>query len=85
MNVRQYDLTGDTSDKLTGEIMRWDFERAYGFIRCTSDPGLRNPFLHVSALVEKDDIERLEPGARVAFDVVDSPKGPRAVAVELLP
>jgi cold shock CspA family protein len=83
--VREYDLSEPTNDdKLLGEIMRYDPDRGYGFIRCTSEPDMRNPFLHVTAMVSKDDIENLGPGMRVAFNVTDTPRGPRATDIELV-
>jgi cold shock CspA family protein len=84
--VREYDLTEAATindDRLLGDIMRWDHERGYGFVRSLSNPDLRNAFLHATALVSKDDIESLAPGVRVYFDVIDSARGPRAINVEL--
>jgi CspA family cold shock protein len=83
--VRTFDLSEPTSDdKLLGEITRYDHERGFGFVKCLDRDDLRDSFLHASAMILKSDIDDLEPGQRVTFEVMDSPRGPRAINVELV-
>ena len=52
--------------------------RGFGFIRCGRD----SYFFHGTAL-ENSNIDALQIGATVSFEVADSPKGPRAEAVRV--
>ena len=58
--------------------MKWfNGAKGYGFIRRDNSEDL---FVHHSA-IQADGDPTLEQGAKVEFDVVKGPKGPRAVSV----
>ncbi|WP_321166394.1 cold shock domain-containing protein [Serinicoccus sp. CUA-874] len=58
---------------------RYDADRGFGFI--TPDAGGADLFVHVSVL---RDVETLEPGDRVRYQVRQSDRGPQADRLELL-
>lgn len=66
----------------TGEIMRFDPDRGYGFIR--PDSGGPDLFMHVSELARNVDPQVIRPRLRVAFEEGYSEKGPKAVRVSVL-
>jgi CspA family cold shock protein len=57
-----------------GRIKKIIPDRGFGFVR--ADDG-NEVFFHRTELTEAD-FDRLEEGQAVEFEVVDSPKGPRA-------
>lgn len=61
-----------------GRVSWFDEDRGFGFIRPSSGEEV---FVHISEVAGQ---ERLEQGQRVAFNVVQTPKGPRAVDVTIL-
>ena len=62
--------------------MKWfNATKGYGFIQ--PDGGGRDVFVHISA-VEKAGLHGLNEGDKVRFEVVDSPKGPRAANVSVI-
>jgi cold shock CspA family protein len=63
--------------RLTGIVVRWD--RAYGFIDVPERGSWY--FAHKADLV---DVLQLQPGQRVSFIPTTTPRGPRAVCVEVL-
>lgn len=62
-----------------GVVKRWLSGKGYGFIGC--DEYNEDVFVHNS---EIKDAEFLKEGQKVRFDVQDSPKGPRAVNLEIV-
>lgn len=63
----------------TGTIKKLVRERGFGFI---SDTDGRELFFHQSGLVEAK-YDALTEGQKVTFEVEQSPKGPRAVQIQL--
>jgi CspA family cold shock protein len=61
-----------------GEIKWYDQNKGYGFIK--PDEGERDIFLH-SAGIAPDSPRTFGAGDRVEFEVLDTPRGPRAVNV----
>lgn len=59
-----------------GTVKWFNEEKGFGFIAV--DDESKDVFVHVSAITESDS---LGEGQRVAFDVDQSPKGPRAANV----
>ena len=64
----------------TGRLKTFFPERGFGFI--TPDEGRKDIFVHVSGL--SDPSKTLREGQRLAFDVEQGRKGPRAVNVRIL-
>lgn len=64
-----------------GEVLWFDAERGFGFIR--PDMGPRDVFVHVSALAEAR-LTELPAGARVEFELVQTGDG-RLTAQRVLP
>jgi CspA family cold shock protein len=62
-----------------GVVKLYDAERGFGFI--TPDAGGADLFVHVSVL---RDLDELEPGDRVRYQVRQSDRGPQADRVELI-
>ena len=63
----------------TGTVKKLVRERGFGFI---SDTDGRELFFHQSGLVEAK-YDALTEGQKVTFEVEQSPKGPRAVQIQL--
>ena len=64
-----------------GEILWFDAERGFGFIR--PDMGPRDVFMHASAL-EESGLPRIDAGTRVEFELVQTGDG-RLTAQRVLP
>jgi len=64
----------------TGRLGKFFPDRGYGFIK--PDDGGQDVFVHVSGLV--DGSTTLKEGQRLAFDVEQSAKGPRAINVRVV-
>jgi CspA family cold shock protein len=64
--------------ELEGTVKRW-LDRGYGFIGVMGKED--DVFVHRNDIAETF---QLKEGQRVKFDLEDSPKGPRAVNVEIL-
>lgn len=67
---------------MTGTIKRMNIERGFGFI--TRDDGHGDVFFHAMQVNRSADnllFAKLEMGMRLAFDVEDTPNGPRAFAI----
>jgi len=64
----------------TGRLARFFPDRRFGFIE--PDTGGKDIFVHESELVEP--LAKLRPGQKLAFDVEQAEKGPRAVNVRVL-
>ncbi len=62
----------------TGTIKKVVSDRGFGFI--TAEDG-KDYFFHRNELDSTLDFDRLNGGERVAFEIQDSPKGPRAAQV----
>lgn len=65
---------------MTGQIKNNLKEKGYGFI--VSDENGKEYFFHNSCCI--DSFSSLTPGRKVQFDIVISPKGPRAEDVRLI-
>jgi CspA family cold shock protein len=66
--------------KFKGTVKWFNESKGYGFI--SRDDGT-DIFVHYSA-IEGEGFRTLRQGQRVEFDVVDSPKGPRADKVRVM-
>jgi cold shock protein len=67
---------------MVGVVKKIVADRGFGFIR--TDTG-QDVFFHRSQLEAGTDMDDLQEGATVAFELrADSPKGPRAVDVALV-
>jgi len=69
-----------TMAKFKGTVKWFNESKGYGFI--SRDDG-QDIFVHYSA-IEGEGFRTLRQGQRVEFDVVDSPKGPRADKVRVV-
>jgi len=67
-------------EKLTGTVKWFDSKKGYGFI--TADNG-QDVFVHYTG-ISGEGFKTLEEGERVAFNVMESEKGLKAVDVERL-
>jgi CspA family cold shock protein len=67
--------------RTTGTVKWFNDAKGFGFI-CPEGQN-RDCFVHYSA-IQKDGFRTLTEGARVAFDIVDGPKGPAAQNVTIL-
>jgi len=67
-------------EKLTGTVKWFDSKKGYGFI--TADNG-QDVFVHYTG-ISGEGFRTLEEGQRVAFNVMESEKGLKAVDVEKL-
>ncbi len=65
----------------TGKIKKVVRERGFGFI---SDTDGREIFFHQSSLVDAQFVD-LKEEQKVEFEIENSPKGPRAANVKILP
>ena len=59
----------------TGTVARFMDDKGFGFIQ--PDRGGKDVFVHHSA-IQSSGFRSLTQGARVEFDLVQDPKGPRA-------
>jgi CspA family cold shock protein len=64
----------------TGKIKKVVRERGFGFI---SDTDGREVFFHQSGLVDTQ-FDSLKEEQKVEFEIENSPKGPRAINVQIL-
>jgi CspA family cold shock protein len=64
---------------LEGTVKKWLTFRGFGFIEV--DGNEDDVFVHNSEL---SGVSTLESGQKVAFEVEDSPKGPRAINVKVI-
>ena len=64
-----------------GEILWFDTERGFGFIR--PDMGPKDVFVHASALVQAD-LKDLPPGTKVEFELLQTGDG-RLTAQRVIP
>jgi cold shock CspA family protein len=66
----------------TGTVLRFDYDKGFGFI-APDAPG-SDVFLHITALTSGIDPRSVRPDVRVAYDVIDAGRGPKAVNVVML-
>jgi CspA family cold shock protein len=64
-----------------GTVQRFMDEKGFGFIK--PDTGGKDIFVHHSA-IQGSGFKSLRQGARVEYDLVNDPKGPRAENVALV-
>lgn len=68
----------------TGRVRWFNDAKGFGFISPEgATQGAQDYFVHYSA-IQKEGFRTLAEGARVQFDVVESPKGPTAENVTVL-
>lgn len=65
----------------TGTVKWFNAAKGFGFI--TPDDGGKDAFVHVSE-VEKAGIATLSEGQRVNYEVLNEPRGPKAVNLSLV-
>ena len=65
----------------SGKIKKLVSDRGFGFI---ADTDGREVFFHQSALIDVK-FEALTEDQKVEFDVENSPKGPRAINIKVIP
>ncbi len=65
------------NERVTGTVKWFNTSKGYGFISRAGGPDV---FVHFTA-IEMDGFRNLAEGQQVEFDVVDSPKGPKATNV----
>jgi cold shock protein len=64
----------------TGTVKWFDNKKGMGFIK--SDESKSDVFVHHSGITgDKTEYKTLEPGQLVQFDLINGPKGPKAIAV----
>ncbi len=63
----------------TGIVKFFNSTRGFGFI--SPDDGTKDVFVHISA-VESSDLDYLVEGQKVAFEVQQEPRGPKAVNLQ---
>jgi len=69
------------SERVTGTVKWFSRTKGYGFIARGDG---KDVFVHYSAIAE-EGFRNLEEGQQVEFSVEDSPKGPQATNVVVLP
>ena len=62
----------------SGQVKWWDRKKGYGFI--AGEAG-KDVFVHYTT-IKGGGYKFLEPGEAVKFDLIESPKGPKADNVE---
>ena len=67
------------SERIVGAIKWYDSVKRYGFI---SRPGEKDLFVHRSKLLSDESL--YVEGAKVEFEIVETPKGLSAVDVEFI-
>ena len=65
----------------TGVVKWFSDEKGFGFI--TPDDGGQDAFVHFSA-IQGDGFRTLAEGAKVEYELGESPKGPQATDVRLI-
>ena len=65
----------------TGTVKWFNDEKGFGFI--TPDEAGKDLFVHHSA-INADGFRSLDEGAKVSYETEDSPKGPKAINVQVL-
>jgi CspA family cold shock protein len=63
---------------LTGHVKWFSIRRGYGFI--TRDDGRGDVFVHHSG-IQGEDFKALFEGQTVHFDIIEEPRGPKAINV----
>ena len=63
-----------------GKVKWYNEAKGYGFIEKDSDG--KDIFVHVSGLMRENGFFSLKENERVSFEIVNGPKGPKAVGVQ---
>jgi cold shock protein len=66
----------------TGTVKWFKDDKGFGFI--TPDDQSKDLFVHHTQIVGGDGYRSLSEGAKVSYEAESSPKGPRAVNVQLV-
>ena len=66
--------------RITGKVKWFNNSKGYGFIE---QPGSSDIFVHYSA-IQGDGFRTLAEGAKVEYELGESPKGPQATNVRLI-
>ena len=69
------------SERITGTVKWFSHSKGYGFI--AREDG-EDVFVHYSSIAE-EGFRNLDEGQQVEFSIEDSPKGPQATNVVVLP
>lgn len=70
--------TGSQSGSVTGHVKWFSIRKGYGFI--TRDDGGGDVFVHHSG-IQGEDFKALFEGQEVSFDIIEEPRGPKAINV----
>jgi CspA family cold shock protein len=76
--TRGEERTPAPATALTGHVKWFSIRRGYGFI--TRDDGEGDVFVHHSG-IQGEDFKALFEGQRVHFDIIEEPRGPKAINV----
>ena len=77
MRLKDITKEGELSIMATGKVKWFDTKKGFGFIQ---QEGGADVFVHYTS-ISGGGFKNLEEGQQVEFELVDSPKGPKAANV----